>query len=149
MYACLNIRKRQKKYKLYFYCIKYKKEIVLSDCNCCNNFEIKRNKGINKVSNKQKQLEKNRYSIFTKNFNKCYYCGKQNIKLDLHEVYGGSNRIRSIKNGLVIPLCRKCHSNEVTINKLRIELQKQYEKIYNRDKFIKLIGKSYIIEEEN
>lgn len=65
MCACLNVRKRQKKYKLYFYCIKYKKEIALSDCNCCNNFEIKKNKAIKKVSKK-------RITVSDKTYNKVY-----------------------------------------------------------------------------
>ena len=100
------------------------------------------NKPIKKVSRKQKQLEKNRFSIFTDNFNKCYYCGKEG-KMDLHEIYGGSNRKRSIENGFVVPLCRICHSNEKIIQYLRIKLQKEYEKKHSRDDFIKLIGKSY------
>lgn len=147
MCACLNIRKRQKKYKLYFYCIKYKKEIALSDCNYCNNFEIKRNRPIKKKSDKQNKLEKNRHSIFTNDFDRCFYCHRkkqENEKFDLHEVYGGSNRVRSIKYGLVVPLCRTCHSNEDIINKLRIQLQKEYEKEHTRDEFIKITGKSYI-----
>lgn len=77
--------------------------------------------------------------------NQCFYCKKQNCRLDLHEVYGGSNRKRSIKNGLVVPLCRECHSNEQIINLLRIELQKEYEKTHSREEFIELIGKSYIL----
>ena len=64
--------------------------------------------------------------------------------MDLHEVYGGSNRKRSIKNGLVVPLCRICHSNEEIIQYLRIKLQKEFEKTHSREDFIKLIGKSYI-----
>ena len=75
-----------------------KQVITLDCCKNCSNFILVTNKSINKVTNKQKQLEKNRYSIFTNNLNKCYYCGKHNIKLDLHEVYGGSNRTRSIKS---------------------------------------------------
>lgn len=147
MCACLNIRKRQKKYKLYFYCIKYKKEIALSYCNCCNNFEIKRNRPIKKKSDEQNKLERNRFSIFTNDFDRCYYCHRKKQEtenFDLHEVYGGSNRTRSIKNGLVVPLCRICHSNEDIIKYLRIKLQKEFEKKHTREEFIKIIGKSYI-----
>jgi hypothetical protein len=101
------------------------------------------NKVIKKRSNKQSKLEKSRFSIFTNNFEKCFYCGKTG-KMDLHEVYGGSNRTRSIKNGLVIPLCRMCHSDEEIIKYLRIKLQKEYEKTHTRQDFISLIGKSYL-----
>ena len=39
-------------------------------------------------SNKLKELEQNRYSIFTDNFKKCYYCNMQIGTMDIHEVYG-------------------------------------------------------------
>lgn len=140
---CKNLLKRQRKYKPYFYCKALRKEIILPCDKKCSELNFVRNKPIKKVSRKQKQLEKNRFSIFTTNFNKCYYCGKEG-KMDLHEIYGGSNRTRSIKNGLVVPLCRICHSNEEIIQYLRIKLQKEYEKIHSREDFIEIIGKSYI-----
>lgn len=97
-------------------------------------------------SNKLAKLEKNRFSIFTTDFDRCYYCritsGRQ--QLDIHEVYGGSNRIRSMKEGLCVPLCRRCHSSEEIIQDLRKWCQKEYEKTHTRNEFIKLIGKSYI-----
>ena len=125
-------------------CKYYKRYIDYNvDCKNCLNRNLVRNKPIKNKTNKQKQLEKNRYSIFTTNLNKCYYCGKEG-KMDLHEVYGGSNRKRSIKNGLVVPLCRICHSNEEIIQYLRIKLQKEFEKTHSREDFIKLIGKSLI-----
>ena len=89
---------------------KIKKQVITLDkCKNCSDFNLVRNKPIKKVSNKRSKLEKNRFSIFTDNFNQCYYCKrkiKENEKLDLHEVYGGSNRLRSIKMGFVVPLCR-------------------------------------------
>ena len=97
-----------------------------------------------KKSNKLKELEKNRYSIFTKDYWYCYYCHDHLHKLDMHEVYGGSNRIRSMKYGLCVPLCRKCHSNELVIRDLRKWCQREYEKTHTREEFINLIGKSYI-----
>ena len=140
---CKNLLKRQRQNKIVFYCKKDKRYIsIWEDCKNCSKPNLVTNKPIKKASSKQKQLEKNRFSIFTTNFNKCYYCGNEG-KMDLHEIYGGSNRKRSIKNGLVIPLCRICHSNEQIINFLRIKLQKEYEKKHSRGDFIKLIGKSY------
>lgn len=139
---CKNLLKRQRKYKPYFYCKALRKEIILPCDKNCLERNLVTNKPIKKASSKQKQLEKNRFSIFTTNFNKCYYCGNEG-KMDLHEIYGGSNRTRSIKNGLVVPLCRLCHSNDEIIQYLRIKLQKEYEKKHSRDDFIKLIGKSY------
>lgn len=131
-----------------FKCRKYKRHIdIWKDCQNCSDFIFARNRTIKNKTNKQRQLEKNRFSIFTNDFTKCYYCHKQKLeseKFDLHEVYGGSNRTRSIKYGLVVPLCRICHSNENIINKLRIQLQKEYEKEHTRNDFIEIIGKSYI-----
>lgn len=74
----------------------------------------------------------------------CEYCGQYSKRLDPHEVYGGSNRKRSIKHKFVKLICPKCHSNEVIINQLRIDTQKEFEKEHTREEFIKLIGKSYI-----
>lgn len=145
---CKDLLKRQRQTKIVLYCRKHKRYITsLIECKTCSDFEIKRNKPIKKVSNKRNKLEKNRFSIFTNNFNQCYYCKrkvKENEKLDLHEVYGGSNRLRSIRMGFVVPLCRKCHSNEKVINYLRILIQKEFEKTRTREEFIEITGKSYI-----
>lgn len=96
-----------------------------------------------KKSSKLAKLERERYSIFTNNFKICYYCGNSRT-IDIHEVYGGSNRQRSMKYGLCVPLCRSCHSNVNIISDLRKHCQKEYEKTHSRDEFIKLIGKSYL-----
>ena len=77
---------------------------------------------------------------------RCECCGKVCKKLDPHEVYGGSNRKRSIKNKFIKLLCRECHSNEKVITQLRIDTQKEYEKTHTREEFISLIGKSYLKE---
>lgn len=98
---------------------------------------------IKKKSNKLAKLERQRDKDLIKK-GKCEYCSKETKKLDPHEVYGGSNRKRSIKNNFVKLLCRKCHSNEEIINQLRIDTQKEYEKKHTREEFIKIIGKSYI-----
>jgi hypothetical protein len=96
-------------------------------------------------SNKLAKAERNRYSIYTDDFNHCYYCRKY-VTTDKHEVYGGANRLRSIKNGLVVPLCRTCHSNDEIISILKVECQKIYELNHTREEFIKLIGRNYIDE---
>ena len=115
---CKQLRIRQKQYKKYFYCYESKSITYIDNCKKCLKFEPRVNKPIKKVTDKQKELNKNRFSIFTTNFNKCFYCGKEG-KMDIHEVYGGSNRTRSIKNGLCIPLCRLCHSDENIISYIK------------------------------
>lgn len=141
---CKNLLKRQRQTKIVLYCRRHKRYIsLLSECKTCSDFEIKRNKPIKNKTTKQRQIEKARFSNYTNNYNKCYYCGNVGT-MDLHEVYGGSNRLRSIKNGLVVPLCRICHSNEKIIKYLRIKLQKEFEKTHTREEFIEITGKSYI-----
>ena len=100
-------------------------------------------KEMKKKSSKLAKLERQRDKDIIKS-GKCEYCHKEYKHLDPHEVYGGSNRQRSIKNGFVKLLCRKCHSNEQIINQLRMETQKEYGKTHTREEFIKLIGKSYL-----
>lgn len=96
-----------------------------------------------KKSNKLAKLERQRDKEIVKS-GICEFCGKFSKRLDPHEVYGGSNRKRSIKHKFVKLLCRECHSNENIINQLRIDTQKEYEKTHTKEEFIKLIGKSYI-----
>lgn len=98
---------------------------------------------IKKKSSKLAKLERQRDKDLTKE-GICEFCGNYSKRLDPHEIYGGSNRQRSIKNKFVKLICPKCHSNEKIIEKIRIDTQKEYEKIHTREEFIKIIGKSYI-----
>lgn len=98
---------------------------------------------IKQKSNKLAKLERQRDKDLIKS-GICENCGKYSQRLDPHEVYGGSNRKRSIKHKFIKLLCRECHSNENIINQLRIDTQKEYEKSHTKEEFIKLIGKSYI-----
>lgn len=98
---------------------------------------------LKKKSSKLAKLERQRDKDIIKE-GICEFCGNYSKKLDPHEVYGGSNRKRSIKHKFIKLICRECHSNENIINQLRTETQKEYEKNHTREEFIKLIGKSYI-----
>ena len=59
-------------------------------------------------SNKLSNLEKSRYSILTDEMDKCYICSLPYP--DINEIFPGRNRINSMRYGLCIPLCRKCHN---------------------------------------
>lgn len=96
-----------------------------------------------KKSKKLAKLERQRDKEIVKS-GICEFCGKFSKRLDPHEVYGGSNRKRSIAHKFVKLLCRKCHDDEEIINQLRIDTQKEYEKNHTREEFITLIGKSYL-----
>lgn len=103
-----------------------------------------------KMHNKSKKLtklEKNRKSVFTEDLEHCYLCGKK--KNDLHEVFGGRNRINSIKYNFILPLCRECHSsnqNNVLFNDYwHRQGQLYWEKnIDSREEFIKVFRRNYI-----
>lgn len=96
-----------------------------------------------KKSSKQAKLERQRDKGIVKE-GICEFCGKYSKYLDPHEIFGGSNRKRSILNNFVKKLCRKCHSDEKVIAKLRIETQKEYEKTHTRAEFIAIVGRSYL-----
>ena len=100
-------------------------------------------------SNKLMRMEKNRFSIFTNNLNQCYYCKAP--KNDLHEIFGGCRRQVSMKYGLVLPLCRNCHSRIENDEEIKLEMKKKAElkffEIYQPfgiDDFIKIFGKNYL-----
>lgn len=94
-------------------------------------------------SKKMKKLERQRDKGLTKS-GICQCCGKYSKRLDPHEVYGGSNRQRSIKHKFVKLLCSECHSNENVINQLRKDVQKEFEETHTREDFIQIFGKSYL-----
>lgn len=103
---------------------------------------------IKKKSKKLAKLERQRDKDIVKE-GICEFCGKYSKRLDPHEIFGGSNRKRSIQHKFVKLICPKCHSNEAIINQLRIDTQKEYEKTHTRQEFINLIGKSYLRRNKN
>ena len=96
-----------------------------------------------KKSKKLAKLERQRDKDLIK-VGICECCGKYSKRLDPHEIYGGSNRKRSIKYKFVKLICPQCHKDEETIRQLRIDVQKEFERNHTREEFIKLIGKSYL-----
>ncbi len=149
---CIYLRIRSKKYNRYFFCKLNNKQIILEDCKNCPNFNFKRNKPIKKKSSKQRKLENKRYSIITNNMANCYICTKAK-KEDLHEIFGGSNRKKSIEWGLVIPICRNCHSqwdiNEEIKEQIQEEAKEKFIEKYSEELFLKEFGKKYIKEGED
>lgn len=101
---------------------------------------------IKKKSSKLAKLEKNRFSILTNDLEHCYICKAK--KQDLHEIFGGRNRQASMRYGLVIPLCRKCHSlienNETLKQKWHKVAQKEFEKHYKSENFMQIFRKNYL-----
>lgn len=147
---CKYITIRTKNKSKFFFCRLYKRQIPLNLAQCkeCADFKCKEYKPIKKKTNKQIKLENSRYSIITDDLKHCYICTERGFKDipkdDLHEIYGGSNRKRSIENGFVVPLCRKCHQDDEILKFLQRFMQLEYEETHTREEFISLIGKSYL-----
>ena len=79
-------------------------------------------------SYKLAKLEKNRYSIVTDKLDECYIC--HSFKHHLHEVFGGNNRVNSMRYGCVIPLCFHCHALLHKHGEMDLELKKELEKAF-------------------
>lgn len=94
---------------------------------------------IRKKSKKLAKKEKNRFSVLTNNLEDCYFC--QNKKDDLHEVFRGRNRQKSIKYGLVIPICFKCH------RKMDIKLESEKIEKIAKEIFIEKYGEEKFLNE--
>lgn len=102
-------------------------------------------------SAKLRKLEGERYSILTGDLEHCYLCGKSPV--DIHEIYGGCNRIASIKNGFCVPLCRT-HHRQITDgefidgydfnNELKQNCQIEFERTHTREEWFKIIGRNYL-----
>lgn len=168
---CKNLKKRKNKP----YCKLMNKEITFSQCRECVNKEYKKYdynkkspvisgriaqssalslqssvKSAVKVqykSKKLKKLERNRRSVFTDDLEHCYLCGRK--KDDLHEIFGGRNRINSIKYNFILPLCRECHSinqNNPLFNDYWHRQGQLYweEFIGTREEFIKVFRRNYL-----
>lgn len=99
----------------------------------------KKPKTIKKKSSKLAKLERNRYSIITYNLDICYVC-KEHRKENFDEVFGGRNRQKSMKYGLVIPICFKCHrkltDNPILKKQIQEEAKDIFIKKYGEEKFI-------------
>jgi len=175
MNNCKNLKKKQRKYKTFIYCNKLKKEINFNDCKNCkhkefkeikslsNKNQISRINNINRIKNKKQskiklksnklaKIERNRFSLFTSNLDKCIICGK--FPVNKHEIFfGNGKRQLSIEYGLVIPLCTEEHHNQIKQkgihfdSKLKeewqIKGQKKFEEVYPNLNFLEIFGKNY------
>lgn len=85
-------------------------------------------------SNKLAKLERERKSLFTDDLEHCIICGRSPV--NKHEIFGGRNRLNSIKYKLVIPLCTCEHHDQVNCRgihfdkKLRDEWHKKGQALF-------------------
>lgn len=142
---CLYQRKRQRNYKPYLYCTNIKQEITWQDCQNCSMIERVVNMKIKKKNNKLAKAEKNRFSIIQDDMSICFFCGRQ--AQSIHELIGGINRLMSIRYGLCVGACLRCHrileDNERIKQKYQILGQDIFEKKYSHELFMQKFKMNY------
>lgn len=96
-----------------YVCKHTNKEIKISDCTNCpyKKYKNKEQKQLKQRTSKQAKLERERKSLFTDDLDHCIICGRSPV--NNHEIFGGRNRLNSIKYKLVIPLCTCKHHDQV------------------------------------
>ncbi len=146
---CIHLRKKSKKKQQIIFCKKLNKEITFDCCKNCDHKEYRQAKEYKmKVkSSKLAKTERKRYSVFCAN-NKCAVCGCKD-NLTWHEIYSGAYRQNSMKYGMCLRLCAKCHSQyqeDSDFNDFwKKEGQEYWEsKIGTREEFIGVFGKNYL-----
>ena len=149
---CKFFKVKQKKGSRFFYCKKKSKAIDLNECKSCIYKEYKKSvsnglkKPLKRVSKKRAKLERNRFSLFTDNLDKCYFCDRP--RDDLHELLRGRNRNNSMKYGLVLPLCREHHEiMHSHINLVRFyqkEAQRKFQEVYPKLDFVDVFKINYL-----
>lgn len=157
----------KQKFNHKFECKRNKEEICLRNCSNCSYKEYKKctkivkkkttdNKECTKSqkycakiktkSSRLAKLERDRFSLFTDNMNKCYFC--PNKKDHIHEIFCGRNRQNSMKYGLCLPICESCHStyqNDFLFNKKwHKKGQAIFSKAYPDLKFEDIFKKNYL-----
>ena len=88
-------------------------------------------------------------SIIASHMDRCFFCGAYGV--EIHHIMGGANRKNSTKYGLVVPLCRGCHTgdNGVHMNRDRNDAlkriaQTKFEQKYSHDKWMEVFNKNYL-----
>lgn len=84
---------------------------------------------------------------------KCFLCGSYNW-IEAHHIFGGPNRKKSDKLGLVVDLCHYCHNeppNGVHHNRQAMLELRQYgqrkameEQGWTTEEFIRQFGRNYL-----
>lgn len=104
-----------------------------------------------KMHNKSKKLtklERNRFSVFTTNKDKCMFCNAT-TNLSWHEIYRGKNRPNSMIYGFCLRMCLNCHDKyqeDIEFNDYWHRQAQLYweEFIGTRDEFIEVFRRNYL-----
>ena len=88
-------------------------------------------------------------SIVDKGVKRCYLCGSTH-SLEVHHIFGGANRKKSTDYGLVVYLCKECHTgsngvhnNADKMKELRKKGQEAFENEYPQLDFVKIFHRNY------
>lgn len=97
-----------------------------------------------KVSDKDVP-DSRRFSNLVNDMESCARCGSPYV--ELHEVFNGPFRNKAKKYGLVIPLCRRCHTlvhiNQKLDKELKAETQRAFVNQYGFTRYMEEFKKNY------
>lgn len=97
------------------------------------------------ISPKRRYYEEHRWSVFTDNMEKCYFCNAP-IQ-DKHEIMYGANRWNSMKWGYVLPLCRTHHNMFHDNHRLTLEwaikCQEHFTDKYSYKEWMEIFHRDY------
>lgn len=110
----------------------------------------------------KKKRKKHKNSILHEKDGTCYLCIRLNADYSLHpithehHVYGGPNRSISEAEGFKVHLCvyhhefskAAVHENHEYMRMLQQDMQREYEKTHTRQQFMQLIGRNYLLNED-
>lgn len=82
----------------------------MQQCNL-KQYKAHNNKKMRVKSKELAKLERNRYSVFTDNKDKCMFCNAT-TNLSWHEIYAGRNRQNSMEDGFCLRMCLLCHEEK-------------------------------------
>ena len=97
------------------------------------------------------QASKMKYpeSIITNDMERCFICGAYGV--EIHHCMNKADRKNSTKYGLVVPLCRECHTgvNGVHMNRERNDAlkriaQSRFEQKHSHDEWMEVFGRNYL-----
>lgn len=117
-----------------------------------------------KQPKKKKKRIRHPASIMHQEPGTCYLCVRlhkdyqYHSYLEEHHAYDGKpNRTISEENGLKVKLCvshhregpEAVHNNAENMRLIQKDVQREYEKTHTRQQFIDLIGRNYIMEDND
>lgn len=143
-----NLKCRKQGFNKYV-CKHTNQEIKLSDCKGCpyKEYKNKQQKQIRQRTSKLAKLERDRFSLFTDDKSKCMFCGST-YKLTWHEIYPGRNRQNSMKFGLCLRMCLKCHEkhqeDSTFNNEWHIRGQIKFNEVYPDLRFEDIFKINYL-----